>query len=348
MSDKPRVLLLAGDPTGIGPEITAKLLAMPETREAAEITLLGDPDVFLSGAKTGRTPATVFDGLPFLEYRMEDTCAIGRHSRHAGAFTLETLRLACEMIRDGKVDALLFAPLNKQAMMLAGLEQEDEMHFFAHELGVTTLCSEINIAASLWTTRVTSHVPLKDVAGLITADAVFARIEQVHSMLKRIRPEPAIGVAGLNPHAGEGGLLGREEIDAIAPAVERAVAAGIAASGPFAPDTIFVRARKGEFDAVVTMYHDQGQIATKLLGFERGVTLQAGLPIPVVTPAHGTAFDIAGKGVADPGAIREAFRVGVEAAGGAGAAAADRAMKQGVGFAGGDGRTLTREERNER
>ena len=113
-------------------------------------------------------------------------------------------------------------------------------------------------------------------------------------MLRRDRREPRIGVAALNPHAGEGGLLGTEEIDVIAPAVERARAAGVLAFGPLPPDTMFVRARKGEFDAIVTMYHDQGQIATKLLGFERGVTLQAGLPVPVVTPAHGTAFDIAG------------------------------------------------------
>jgi 4-hydroxythreonine-4-phosphate dehydrogenase len=120
-------------------------------------------------------------------------------------------------------------------------------------------------------------------------------------------------VAALNPHAGEGGLLGTEEIDVIAPAIERARAAGVLAFGPLPPDTMFVRARKGEFDAIVTMYHDQGQIATKLLGFDRGVTLQAGLPVPVVTPAHGTAFDITGQGIANPGAILEAFRAGVQA-----------------------------------
>ncbi len=314
MSARPRLLLLAGDPTGIGPEITAKLLALPETREAAEITLLGDHHVFRAGAKIAGTPESVFDGLPFVEERIGQIPAVAHLSCEAGAFTLATLRRACGLIRDGKVDVLLFAPLNKQAMMLAGLEQEDEMHFFAHQLGVTSLCSEINIAASLWTTRVTSHVPLKDVSGLLTAGGIFAAIDQVNSMLRRIKPEPRIAVAGFNPHAGEGGLLGREEIDVIAPAIERAQAAGILASGPYPPDTMFVRARKGEFDAVVTMYHDQGQIATKLIGFERGVTLQSGLPIPVVTPAHGTAFDIAGKGVAVASAILEAFRVGVAAA----------------------------------
>jgi 4-hydroxythreonine-4-phosphate dehydrogenase len=317
MNAKPRVLLVAGDPTGIGPEITAKLLDMPETREAAAITLLGDPDVFAAGARIARVSQSVFEGLPLVAYRANGgPYPMARVSREAGAFTLGTLRAACERIRAGEADAFLFAPLNKQAMKLAGLEQEDEMHFFAHVLGVTTLCSEINIAASLWTTRVTSHVPLKEVAHLITTDGICAAIDQVNALLRRTKPEPRIGVAALNPHAGEGGLLGTEEIDVIAPAVERAKAAGMLVSGPLPPDTMFVRARKGEFDAIVTMYHDQGQIATKLLGFERGVTLQAGLPVPVVTPAHGTAFDIAGKGVANPGAIREALQVGVQACAG--------------------------------
>lgn len=314
MNARPRMLLLAGDPTGIGPEITAKLLAMPEAREAASITLLGDPDVFAAGAKVAGVPNSIFDGLPFVEHRASGASyPTGRVSRQAGAFTLETLRPACEQIRVGATDAFLFAPLNKQAMKLAGLEQEDEMHFFAHLLGVKTLCSEINIAKSLWTTRVTSHVPLKEVAHLVTTNGIYAAIDQVNVMLRRIRTEPRIGVAALNPHAGEGGLLGAEEIDVIAPAIEQARAAGVLAFGPLPPDTMFVRAHKGEFDAIVTMYHDQGQIATKLLGFERGVTLQAGLPVPVVTPAHGTAFDITGKGIANPGAILEAFRVGVQA-----------------------------------
>lgn len=314
------MLLLAGDPTGIGPEITAKLLATPETREAASITLLGDPNIFAAGAQVAGVPHSIFEGLPLIEYRASGApYPTGQVGREAGAFTLGTLRAACEQIRAGKTDAFLFAPLNKQTMKLAGLEQEDEMHFFAHVLGVNTLCSEINIAESLWTTRVTSHVPLKDVAHLVSTERICAAIDQINTMLRRHRAEPRIGVAALNPHAGEGGLLGTEEIDVIAPAIERARAAGVLAFGPLPPDTMFVRARKGEFDAIVTMYHDQGQIATKLLGFERGVTLQAGLPVPVVTPAHGTAFDIAGKGIASPGAICEAFRVGVQACTGASA-----------------------------
>jgi len=205
-------------------------------------------------------------------------------------------------------------------MKLAGLKQEDEMHYFADLLGHTGLCSEINILsasrdAALWTTRVTSHVPLRAVADLITEDAVYNAIGLIDRVMRAERgAAPRIAVAGLNPHAGEGGLLGTEEIQVIGPAVERARRDGIAASGPWPADTLFIAARRGDFDAVVTMYHDQGQIATKLMGFERGVTLQGGLPAPITTPAHGTAFDIAGKGVANVGPIREAYGVALRMA----------------------------------
>ncbi|MDQ1474689.1 MAG: hypothetical protein QOJ99_6169 [Bryobacterales bacterium] len=281
MSLRPRIGLLTGDPTGIGPEITVKLLAMPETREQAEIIPIGErpvPDV-----------------------------PLGKVSRVAGAWTLANLRLAAEAIFGGEIDGLVYAPLNKQAMKLAGMQQEDEMHYLADHLDFRGLCSEINVADALWTSRVTSHVPLRAVADLITEQAVYDSI----ALLSRIRGSARIAVAGLNPHAGEGGLLGTEEIKFIRPAVERAKADGINVSGPYPADTLFIAARRGDFDAVVTMYHDQGQIATKLLGFERGVTLHGGLPVPVTTPAHGTAYDIAGKGIANPGPIKAAFALAV-------------------------------------
>ncbi len=158
--------------------------------------------------------------------------------------------------------------------------------------------------------RVTSHVPLKDVAELITETGILDAIDLIDGELKRAgNPAPRIGVAGLNPHAGDGGNFGREEIDVIAPAVERAKMEGYAVAGPYPADTIFVRAKKGEFDAVVTMYHDQGQIAMKLMGFGRGVTVQGGLPVPVTTPAHGTAYDIVGKGIAEIESTRQAFLI---------------------------------------
>ena len=287
--------------------MAARLLAMPETLTNADVVLIGDPTVFGAGAAVAgvRLPS-----LPAIELRLGPPVPMAQVSREAGAFTLATLRAGAEAIQRGEIDALVFAPLNKQAMKIAGLAHADEMHFFIDLLGVTGICSEINIAGELWTTRVTSHVPLRAVADLITEPAVYDAIRLLDRVMRAERgAPPAIAVAGLNPHAGEGGLLGTEERDTIAPAVARARADGVNVAGPFPADTLFIAARRGDFDAVVTMYHDQGQIATKLLGFERGVTLQGGLPVPVATPAHGTAFDIAGKGIANPGPIQAAFAV---------------------------------------
>ena len=297
--DRPRIGLLAGDPTGIGPELAAKLLAEPETHEAADIVLIGAPALFPQEQE-----------LPIFEVPLNFHPSLGHVSKEAGAYTLHTLNRAAEALETGCIDGLVYAPLNKQAMKLAGLSQEDEMHCLAHQLGFTGLCSEINVAANLWTTRVTSHVPLRQVADLIDEPAVYNAIGLLDRIMRSSRDTPPrIAVAGLNPHAGEGGLLGYEEIRVIGPAVERAKAAGIDVSGPYPADTLFIAARRGDFDAVVTMYHDQGQIAMKLMGFEKGVTLHGGLPKPVATPAHGTAFDIAGKGTAKVGPIREAFRL---------------------------------------
>jgi 4-hydroxythreonine-4-phosphate dehydrogenase len=175
--------------------------------------------------------------------------------------------------------------------------------------------SEINVCGRLWTSRVTSHVPLREVADLLTVEKICDAARLLHrTIAKSGIAAPRIAVAGLNPHAGEGGLLGTEEIDTIAPAVEQLRAEGLDAIGPLPADTLFVAARRGDFHGAVTMYHDQGQIAMKLMGFERGVTVAGGLAAIITTPAHGTAFDIAGKGVADPGAMRQAFLIACEMA----------------------------------
>jgi 4-hydroxythreonine-4-phosphate dehydrogenase len=193
-------------------------------------------------------------------------------------------------------------------MHLGGSPFPDELHFMADRLRWAGHVCEINVLDALWTSRVTSHIGLSRVSGLITKDGVCRAIVLIHGVLRLAGvTEPRIAVAALNPHGGEGGLFGREEIDAIAPGIELARAEGIQATGPYPADTIFLRARGGACDAIVSMYHDQGQIAMKLMGFERGVTVQGGLPISITTPAHGTAFDIAGKGVANPEAMRQAF-----------------------------------------
>jgi 4-hydroxythreonine-4-phosphate dehydrogenase len=310
--NKPRIGVLAGDPTGIGPEVAANLLAEPESCELAETVLIGDPAVFRDGATVAGVPKEKLESFLLIEVRVERLPEKRRVSAEAGAYTLATLSRAAEAILKGDIQALVYAPLNKQAMKMAGLAEEDEMHYLASKLTFRGLCSEINVGANLWTTRVTSHVPLRNVADLITEGGVCDAIRLLDTVMSRHRgSRPRIAVAGLNPHAGEGGLLGKEEISVIGPAVLRTRNEGIDASGPYPADTLFIAARRGDFDAVVTMYHDQGQIAMKLMGFEKGVTLHGGLPAPVTTPAHGTAFDIAGKGIANVGPIREAFLLAV-------------------------------------
>jgi 4-hydroxythreonine-4-phosphate dehydrogenase len=212
------------------------------------------------------------------------------------------------MAADGKAHAVCFTPFNKQAMRMAEPTYDDEILFTSTVIGFKGLATEFNVLESLWNARVTSHIPLKEVSSHLSEEKIIAGIEITARALHAagFNP-PRIGVAALNPHAGDGGNFGREEIDIIEPAVKKAKAKGLPADGPYPADTVFVRAKAGQFDAVLTMFHDQGQIAMKLLGFDRGVTLLGGYPFPICTPAHGTAYDIAGKGVANVGAARAAL-----------------------------------------
>jgi 4-hydroxythreonine-4-phosphate dehydrogenase len=208
----------------------------------------------------------------------------------------------------GQVDGILFGPFNKAAMTGAGLNAEDEHRYMARYLGHEGYHSELNVLDELMTTRVTSHIGLKDVAANITEDGILKAVNLADDTLRKAgKVRPNIAVAALNPHAGDNGKFGREEIDILEPAVRKAQEKQMNVTGPWPSDTVFLKAQRGEVDAVVTMYHDQGQIAIKLMGFERGVTVAGGLPIPVATPAHGTAFDIAGQNKANPSATRQAF-----------------------------------------
>ena len=318
---RPRLAVLPGDPNGIGPEVTAKLLARTENYAAADVVILADPPVLAAGAKVAgvtldplpcRLDALRFEpGRPSLvplDVITADAITPGQATLAGGRSALAGLTLAAAAAKRGDVDGIVFAPLNKHALRLAGLTQEDELRFMQDYFGVTGFVSEFNITGDLWTSRVTSHVPLRDVADAITGDGVVEAVRIVHANLVAAgRPAPRIAVAGLNPHAGDGGSLGREDIDIIAPAVARVRAEGIDARGPLPADTIFVAARRGDFDAVVSMYHDQGQIAMKLMGFDSGVTLHGGLPVPVATCASGTAFDIVGRNVANVEGLQQAF-----------------------------------------
>ena len=320
---RPVLALAMGDPCGISPELTAKALIDAEVRATADVIVIGDRRVLAEGEavaglscdcrdwKPGAPLA--FEGAPlFVDLGHLDPSQVqrGTAARAGGAFALTNFRTALRLGAAGAVDAVTFTPFNKYAMKLADGSYEDEIAVITEESGTERHGREFNVLDDLWNARVTSHVPLKDVARHITKEAVVNGLVLTDRCMRDAGiQQPRIAVAGLNPHAGDGGNFGREEIDIIEPAVAEAKAQGIACEGPFPSDTVFLRARRGDFDAVQTMYHDQGQIAMKLMGFERGITLIGGYAFPVCTPAHGTAYDIAGKGIANLGATRNALLI---------------------------------------
>ena len=301
---KPTIALFTGDPASIGPELTAKLLDDTEARTKADILLIGNRAGFVG---TPNVPVHPWAGLDAPAFER------GVVSEKNGRFMLDALTVGARLVQEGHADALCFAPLNKGALRAGGMHHEDEMRWFAELLGHDGVCGELNVLDKLWTSRVTSHVPLKEVSRLLTTEKVADAIRMITEALRASgKADPRVMVCGLNPHNGDNGNYGDEEGRIIEPGVKLAASRGFPADGPFAADTAFVRAiRTGGqgYDGVVTMYHDQGQIAMKLLGFERGVTVQGGLPIPITTPAHGTAYDIAGRGIANPQAMKNAFDV---------------------------------------
>lgn len=303
--------LTLGDRYGVGPEIVARLLEdLPEF--GTRIVVVGDRDVFERGRRdTGATSdypvvdslqAAADSSAPWVlldrPFAAEVT-PLSRVSADAGREVLDTLAYLAEAARKGVIDGIVYAPLNKQAMRLAGHAAGDELDFFRQELTAANSTGEINILGDVWTSRVTSHVPLRAVGDLITIESVTRGIELLAGALKRAgNASPRIAVAALNPHAGEGGAFGTEEIEVITPAVAAAQLKQLRVDGPFPSDTIFPRAVTGAYDGVVTMFHDQGQIALKMVGLGMGITLLAGFPVPIATPGHGTAYDIAGTGKA--------------------------------------------------
>jgi 4-hydroxythreonine-4-phosphate dehydrogenase len=320
----PVIGLMLGDMTGIGPEICAQLLASGKPAEFARVVVIGDARVLElgmrdAGVKVGyrsfrgvddvRWPA---EAIPLIDLGNIDPASIKRSevSAESGRRSGETLKYMIDLALLRKIDGICFAPLNKTALHRGGWNFPDEHQMFAKLTGHTGVSGEMNVIPEFATFRVTSHVALRKAIDLITPQRIADVVQLAHRTLHTMGHEsPRIAVAALNPHGGENGLFGDEEIRIIRPAVEDLRAAGIGVSGPVPADTLFLRAKRGEFDGVVMMYHDQGQIATKLLGFSKGVTVTAGLDTVVTTPAHGTAFDIVGQGRADPGALEYALRL---------------------------------------
>jgi 4-hydroxythreonine-4-phosphate dehydrogenase len=322
----PVIALTLGDPAGIGPELIARLLAQPQTMQQANVVLVGDRWLWDEGQRVAGTdiPLEPVASLEAVRGRTNkvraaflsvDTVQPAQVQRgvaqpSGGTSVLRVLNACMDAAKAKHIDAITFAPLNKQAMKLGGMKHEDELHHFAEYLGVTGYFCEFNTLRGLWTSRISSHVPLKDVPKYIEKQRIIDATTLIYRSLQASGvTAPRVAVAGFNPHNGDGGTCGREEVDVIAPAVAELNAQGLPVVGPFSPDTIFLRARDGELDAIVTMYHDQGQIAIKLMGFSQGVTVQGGLPIVITTPAHGTAYDIAGQGRANVDATANAFAI---------------------------------------
>lgn len=325
------VALTLGDAGGIGSELIAKLLDKQDVKESSRIVLVGDRWQWEQGQKIAGVVVETVDINDFSEARTcensgnpmflevntldEANAKFADANQYCGRSVLEILNLCMDACVANQADAICFGPLNKEAMKVGGLQHEDELHHFAEYLGVDenkNYFCEFNTLGHLWTSRISSHVPLKDVTQYLDADRIKEAGKLIYQSLQANGiDEPKVAVAALNPHGGDGGTCGREEIDIIAPAVAGLNDEGFPVDGPFPADTIFLKARDGDYDAIVTMYHDQGQIAIKLLGFERGVTVQGGLPIPITTPAHGTAYDIAGKNQANIEATYQAFKIAV-------------------------------------
>jgi len=321
---KPLLGLMLGDMTGIGPEISAGLLARGTLQDIARIAVIGDARVFELGCRDAgvqpawRTWASVDaidwsrDEIALVDLGNVDPAKITRReiSAESGRLTGETLQHLTQLALDGVIEGITFAPLNKAALHRGGWKYLDEHQMFADWNRHEGFFGEMNVIEPFSTFRVTSHVALRQALEMITPQRIASAVRLADRSLREAgHARPRIGVAALNPHCGEGGLFGDEELRIIEPAVRRLAEEGIAVSGPVSSDAIFLRALKGEYEGVVMMYHDQGQIATKLIGFHKGVTVTAGLRTVYTTPAHGTAFDITGQGKAETGALEQALRI---------------------------------------
>ncbi|MFB6073717.1 MAG: 4-hydroxythreonine-4-phosphate dehydrogenase PdxA [Haloarculaceae archaeon] len=330
MCDLPTVAVTMGDPGGIGPEIIARGYAA--MRERARPVVVGDADVIaaaievcgldLGVERVDDVDAASFspDAVPVLDLDNVADLVRGEVREANGAASLAYVERAIELARSGAVDAITTAPINKQATALAGSDYAGHTGMLA-DYTDTDSYAMLLVEGDLRVTHVSTHVPLREACDLVTTERVVETVRLTGEALGRLGvADPTVAVAGLNPHASDGGLLGDAERETIEPAVERAREAGVDAVGPEPPDTVFVRAARGAFDAVVAMYHDQGHIPIKMLGFAggeavSGVNVTIGLPIVRTSVDHGTAFDIAGEGVASEASLLEAVDVAVRMAG---------------------------------
>ena len=307
---KINVAILLGDPSGIGPELISKLLAEKITNKA-NIIVIGEKNILEEGNKITKNSNNLkfvenFDQINFkdgnkffldISKGKNHNYKTAECSEQSGKSVLEALNVALDLSKENKVHAINFGPFNKTSMKLAGNKFSDEIHLMGERLNVKNFFCEFNVIDNFWTARVTSHIPISEVPSHIKKEKIIKPIILINEAMKLNGVKnPRVAVQALNPHAE----FGTEEKDEIIPAIEEAKKLGINASGPLPCDTSFITAFKNKnHDCIVGMYHDALQSGLKAFGFDRGVTVQGGLPLPITTPAHGTAFDIAGKNKAN-------------------------------------------------
>jgi 4-hydroxythreonine-4-phosphate dehydrogenase len=316
----PLIAVTMGDPAGIGPEIVARTFAKEGFRDESHALVIGDPAIlgraihllelplgvnYISGPEEAAFEPGAVDVLAVGE--LPQDLPFGELDARAGDAAFRYVERATELASAGRVGAIATAPLNKEAMHLAGHKYPGHTEILA-ELTGTRDYAMMLVTDELKVIHVSTHVSLREAIERVEPERELAVIRLAHDSLRRLGVEnPKVAVAGLNPHAGENGLFGTEDAEYIAPAVKEARGEGIEASGPWPPDTVLMRARRGEFDVVVVQYHDQGHIPVKLMGFDTGVNVTVGLPFFRTSVDHGTAFDIAGTGKADHASMRAAL-----------------------------------------
>lgn len=322
--DKPIIGITMGDPAGIGPEICAKALTSPEVQLTANCLVIGDRKCMREALKAAKISNVEINSIKKVEEAKFSRASIdvldlnnveisrlkmGQVQRSCGQASVEYLEKAIKLAMDGKIDAITTAPINKEAIHKAGHKFAGHTEILASRTHAKNYAMMF-VSDKLWVMLATTHVALKDVSKNLDKKKIVRLIKMAHETLFKIRgKKPKIGVAGLNPHAGESGIFGDEEQKIITPAVEEAKKMGINVKGPISPDAIFYLANIGMFDMVIAMYHDQGLIPLKLLAFNNSVNVTVGLPIIRTSVDHGTGFDIAGKGWANPQSMIQAIKV---------------------------------------
>ena len=322
---RPVVAITIGDAAGIGPEIVVKSLLSRHVYELARPLVIGALPAMRQTLALLKTRVTLkqigsasdasgefgtIDVLDLANLSVSDL-HYGRVSASCGKAAMEFIQVAAKMAMNHEARAIVTAPINKEATLLGGYEDVGHLEFLARLTGSSEYATML-ISGVLRAVHLTTHHPLIEACRLVTKDRILRRLRLTDNSFKQWGfDQPRIGVAALNPHGGEAGLMGKEEIDEIAPAVKEAASLGIDARGPFPADSIYNRAIAGEFDAILAMYHDQGHIPIKVFGFADSVSVALGLPFVRTSVDHGTAFDIAGKGVADARSMEEAIKVAV-------------------------------------